>query len=69
MDSEFRQLFAAALAVELAETITGDSRKLETAARRFGALLESARATNGQEESPRDPALTAWQLWRGEKER
>ncbi len=69
MDSSFRHLFSAALALELAEAITGDSNKLEIAAQRFAVLLKEARVTNGQDESPRDPNLTAWQLWRGEKER
>jgi len=69
MDSVFRQLFAAALAMELAETITGDSRKFAVAAQRFTDLLEDARQVDGQEQKPRDPRLTAWQLWRGEKER
>lgn len=67
MDSAFRQLLSLAIALELAEVITGDSNKLIYVAQKFDALLDDVRTANGQEEAPIAPELSAWQRLRGDK--
>lgn len=53
MDVMFRQVFSAALAKDIAEALTGSAEKVDDMERLFQMKLRSAKATDGQEPSPR----------------
>lgn len=52
MDVMFRQAFAAALAADIAEAITGDSGKVQQMLAIMDAKIRAARVPDGQEPSP-----------------
>lgn len=68
MDAQFRDVFAAMLALDTVEAITGDSGKLEAVLRKWEKLWAIAASANGQEPKFRDEEEElpgAWERARG----
>jgi hypothetical protein len=68
MDVLFRQSFAAALAVELAEPLTGSSGKLELVFSILQHRIRQARTANGQESLPLEIDAGEWERSRGRED-
>ena len=69
MDALFKQAFAATLAVESAEAITGSSEKLRNCFDRMTTLIEQAATVNGQEDDPPKAKPGSFELARGREDR
>lgn len=60
MDVMFRQAFAAALAADICEAITGDSGKVSDMLAIMTAKIRAARVPDGQEPHPREIEASEW---------
>lgn len=68
MDSLFRQAFAAHLAFDICEAITGSSEKLGQVSLRMQSLLAVSGTVSGQESAPRQVESGVWEQSRGREE-
>lgn len=60
MDVLFRQAFAAALAADIAEAVTGTSTKVEEMIAIRDAKMRASKTPDGQENSPREIEASEW---------